>query len=231
MSADRFGHDRAALVARGWVECECGRTRRVPKAATNEEKVDQTLYLDLYVSGVTGRLRMPDAAAVAAGDNHLCDPVWLRAQVVALRATVVKRDQKLREMGIGLERARARLSAYGDQPKGAPGPFRSKSQARRLAVQRVGQEQQHRAFEEIVADIEPPTGDTMAVVFEDARKSLEANPHLISSEGRSEIARLSATAESEEPAAPIECPCCDNDLTCCGLDEDECTCVEGCPNA
>jgi len=85
----RTGSDRAALVERGWIECECGRTRRIPLPSTNAEKVDQTLMLDLYVSGQITSFRMPENPA-----EHLCDPVWLREQVVALRATVAERTER-----------------------------------------------------------------------------------------------------------------------------------------
>ncbi len=173
--------DRVTLVASGFVECECGRTKRIPKDLTPD-------VLKLYVSGVLmGPFLMPDATAVASGDTHHCDPAWLRAEVVRLRATVAKRDQKLREMGIGM----ARLKARGDVPVAAPGKFR----AARIAA--------HRSFE-------------------------DARTDLISSEGKAEIARLEATAAS--PA----CACCDADRGPNGRHEDEadeCTCVEGCPNA
>lgn len=128
--------DRAALVASGFVECECGRTRRIPAF---ESQADRVLSLDLYISGVFGPFTMPKNPT-----DHLCDPQWLRAQVVELRARVIKRDQKLREMGIGM----ARLKARGDRSVALPGPFRR----RRLDIQA----KLHRSFEKVVTEIAPP---------------------------------------------------------------------------
>lgn len=97
---NRTADNRAALVSSGWIECECSRTRRIPKNMDND-------VLMLYVKGLIGPLAMPENPAPFGPDGHLCDPAWLREQVVALRATVAKRDQKIREIGIGM----ARLSA------------------------------------------------------------------------------------------------------------------------
>ncbi len=112
-----------------------------------------------------------------------------------------------------------RLKARGDRPVAAPGKFR----AARIA--------EHRSFEEIVTDVGPVNVTALAATFKDARKKIEARPDLVSSEGKAEIARLEGTA------APTVCPCCEYfESRPAGVDHpsgtnDECTCVEGCPNA
>lgn len=220
--------DRAALVAAGFVECECGRTKRIPPG------IDKVV-LDLYISGVLAPFRMRTENP-SDEDRHVCDPRWLRDKVIELRGIVDKRNQKLREMGVGM----ARLKIRAERPTATPGKYKvkrlakieaskrrslkvaeadnaaaggsearameiwieghseSKSQARRLTAQ----QEQHRSFEEIVDDVGPVSVTTLA-------------------------------ASAPEPPVPeplieVNCGCCLDD---CDHDEDGCTCVEGCPHA
>ncbi len=71
---------RHELVASGFVECECGRTKRIPAAVPKE-------VIDLYVSGILRPFEMRTGDPTE-DDRHVCDPRWLRDEVVRLRATV-----------------------------------------------------------------------------------------------------------------------------------------------
>lgn len=97
--ASRFAI-REINLKNGLVLCECGRFKPIPKA-WREGSQSLRFWQNMYMSNQN--------VLVGPGEEHECDPKWIKAELIKARATIDKSNKKLQEMQVGLQRLKDKL--------------------------------------------------------------------------------------------------------------------------